>query len=94
MIGVGQFLAYMHKYGNLNKYSQQGWEASNALIKLFFFRRTSKGGKISGDTYTDLRSKLIPIRRLIQRRLLCVCNLVPEDLWDEDFEILCHNNNT
>ena len=35
MIGVGQILGYMRRYGNLNKYSQQGWEALNALIKIF-----------------------------------------------------------
>ena len=37
MIGSGHFEEYMAKWGNLNKYSQQGWEALNALIKLFFF---------------------------------------------------------
>ena len=48
MIGVGRILGYMRRYGNLNKYSHQDWEALNALIKLFFFRRSSKGGKHSG----------------------------------------------
>ena len=85
MIGVGHMLAYMHLYGNLNKYSQQGWEALNALIKLFFFRRTNKGGKHSGGEMTNLKSKLVPIGRLFQRRLLWVCNLVPDELWDDDF---------
>ena len=46
MIGVGHFLGYMKKYGNLNKYSQQGWEALNALIKLFFFAEQTKVGDI------------------------------------------------
>ena len=36
MIGSGHFEEYMAKWGNLNKYFQQGWEALNALIKLFF----------------------------------------------------------
>ena len=36
MIGSVHFDEYMSKWGNLNKYSQQGWEALNALIKLFF----------------------------------------------------------
>lgn len=35
MIGSGHFEEYMAKWGNLNKYSQQGWEALNALIKFF-----------------------------------------------------------
>eukprot|EP00978_Attheya_sp_CCMP212_P011442 scaffold28222_cov63-Attheya_sp.AAC.3 len=34
----------MEEWGNLNKYSQQGWESLNALIKAFFFRRTNRGG--------------------------------------------------
>ena len=85
MIGVGHMLAYMRLYGNLNKYSQQGWEALNALIRLFFFRRTNKGGKNSGDNMTNMKSKLVPIGRLIQRRMLWVCNLVPDALWDDDF---------
>ena len=47
MIGSGHVLEYMKRWGNLTKYSQQGWEALNALIKLFFFRRTNKGGSRS-----------------------------------------------
>ena len=35
MIGSGHMLEYMRCWGNLTKYSQQGWEALNALIKLF-----------------------------------------------------------
>ena len=55
MIGSGHMYHYMSKWGNLTKYSQQGWEALNALIKLFFFRRTNKGGKHSG-TLTQFKS--------------------------------------
>ena len=85
MIGVGHMLEYMQKYGNLNKYSQQGWEALNALIKLFFFCRTNKGRKNSGDGMTNLKSKLVPLGRLVQRRMLWVANLVPKELWDDDY---------
>ena len=76
----------------MNKYSQQGWEALNALIKLFFFRRTNKCGKHSGGIFTELKSKLVPIGRLVQRRLLWVCNLVPVDLWDDGYKIPSHHN--
>ena len=48
MVGCGHILQYMSEWGNLNRFSQQGWEALNALIKLFFFRRTNKGGHNSG----------------------------------------------
>ena len=92
MIGVRYFRGYMRKYRNLNKYSQQGWEALNALIKLFFFRRTNKGGNNSGGGLTNLKSKLVPIGRLVQQRLLWVCNLVPDDLWDDDFVVPSHTH--
>ena len=42
MIGVGHMIGYMIKYGNLNKYSQQGWEALNALIKKISFAEQIK----------------------------------------------------
>ena len=80
MIGSGHIYVYMKRWGNLNKYSQQGWEALNALIKFFFFRRTNKGGGNSGEDGS--KSKLIPIGNLIQRRFFWICNLVPKSLWD------------
>ena len=92
MIGVGHLLGYMRKYGNLNKYSQQDWEALNALIKLFFFRRTNKGGNNSGGVLSNLKSKLIPIGRLCQRRMLWVCNMVPDDLFKIDYIVPTHTN--
>ena len=84
MIGSGNMYNNMFKWGNLTKYSQQGWEALNVLIKLFFFQRTNKGGKHSG-TLTQLKSKLIPIAKLLQRLFFWVCNLVPTNLWDDGF---------
>ena len=71
---------------NLTKYSQQGWEALNVLIKLFFFWRTNKGGKNSSGTHS-LKSKLVPVAKLIQKRMLWICNLLPEHLWDDDFSV-------
>ena len=35
MIGGGHMYVYMRQWGNLTKYSQQGWEALNALVKFF-----------------------------------------------------------
>ena len=83
MIGSGHTLVYMRRWGNLTKYSQQGWEALNALIKLFFFWRTNKGGKNSGE-WSVKKSKLIQIAMLFQRRFFLVCNLVPEQLWTDN----------
>ena len=53
---------FMEEWGNLYKYSQQGWESLNSLIKCFFFLRTNKGGGKH-----DERSRLVPIARLFQR---------------------------
>ena len=86
MIGSGHMLQYMIRWGNLTKYSQQGWEALNSLIKLFFFRRTNKGGGNS-DGKASSKSKLIPIAKLIQRRFFWICNLIPANLWDKNFKI-------
>ena len=72
----------MEKWDNLTKYSQQGWEDLNALIKLFFFWRTNKGGGRNKE-----RSKLLPITDLLQSRLFWVCNIVPDDLWDSSYNI-------
>ena len=82
MIGVGHFTEYMRWWGYLHKYSQQDWEALNALMKLFFFRHTNKGSKNSGENVTPYKSKLVSLGRLIQRRMVWVCNLLPVDLFD------------
>eukprot|EP00978_Attheya_sp_CCMP212_P020241 scaffold57673_cov66-Attheya_sp.AAC.1 len=37
MLGSSHLKRYMEEWGNLNKYSQQGWESLNALIKSFLF---------------------------------------------------------
>ena len=82
MIVSGHMLEYMLCWGNLTKYSQQGWESLNALIKLFFFRRTNKGG-----SKANVKSKLIPIGQLMHRRFFWICNLVPTNIWDAEFDI-------
>lgn len=72
----------MKEWGNLNCYSQQGWEALNALVKLFFFRRTNKGRHNSGRdsmSCNGKKSKLIPIIRLGQQRLLFICKFIDTD---------------
>jgi hypothetical protein len=37
MIGAGHFKHFLIKYRNLYRYSQQGWEAYNHLIKSFYY---------------------------------------------------------
>ena len=77
MIGSGHIAEYLYKWKNLYRYSQQGWEAMNSLIKTFFFRRTSHGGGVRGDSQ---KSRLIPIARWLQRRLIFLCRHTEESI--------------
>jgi hypothetical protein len=77
MIGSGHIAEYLYKWKNLYRYSQQGWEAMNSLIKTFFFRRTSHGGGVRGDSQ---KSRLIPIARWLQRRLVFLCRNTEESI--------------
>ena len=72
MIGSGHVADYLYKWKNLYRFSQQGWEAMNSLIKTFFFRRTSHGGGVKG---VSKKSRLIPIARWLQRRLVFLCRI-------------------
>ena len=49
------------------------------------FPTHKQGRENSGGTTTKLKSKLVPIGRLIQHRLLWVCNLVPHNVFDDDY---------
>jgi hypothetical protein len=57
----------MDKYGFLSKYSHQYHEATSALMKSLFFRRTQLGVFVST---TEERSKLRPLARWVQRLLM------------------------
>ena len=70
MIGAGHISDYLYKWRNLYRFSQQGWEAMNSLVKTFFFRRTNHGGGVRGNSK---KSRLIPIARWLQRRLMFLC---------------------
>jgi hypothetical protein len=67
MIGAGHLAFYLREWGNLFRYSQQGWESMNALIKSFFYRRTQRGGH--GGKNDEFNSKMAPIARWLQRKL-------------------------
>ena len=83
MIGSGHIFEYMKQWGNLTNYSQQGWEALNALIKLCFSQRTSKDGHRSSKSVTEGKSKLLPIAKLIQSFMFWICNLFPDTGWNK-----------
>ena len=67
MIGSGHLHYFLERNRNLHRFSQQGWESMNALIKSFFFRRTQRGG------YAGVKdqptSRVWPLGRFFQRRL-------------------------
>ena len=45
LLSSGHMSDYLHKWRNLYLHSQQGWESLNKnLMKIFFFRRTGRGG--------------------------------------------------
>jgi hypothetical protein len=72
MIGSGHISNYLYRWSNLCRFSQQGWEAMNSLIKTFFFRRTSHGGGVRGKSK---KSRLVPIARWLQRRIVFLCRI-------------------
>jgi hypothetical protein len=70
MIGSGHMTYFLIEWRNLYRYSQQGWEALNSLIKNIYYRRTQRGGH-KGDGSTK-NSKLQPIAKWLQRRLFFI----------------------
>jgi hypothetical protein len=68
MIGAGHFKHFLVKYRNLYRFSQQGWEAYNHLIKSFYYRRTQRGGA-KGRSGEFKVSKMEPIAKWIVRKL-------------------------
>jgi len=74
MLAAGHISEYMFKWRNLYRHSQQGWEAFNSLLKTFFFRRTGRGGG------RGVRTKLKPIARWLQRRMLWLFGLDESDM--------------
>jgi len=61
----------------VSHFVSEGWEAMNSLIKTFFFRRTSHGGGVRGNSK---KSRLIPIARWVQRRLMFLCHISEEEI--------------
>jgi hypothetical protein len=44
IIGSGHLTYFACKYRNLYRYSQQGWESLNQLLKHYYFNNTNHGG--------------------------------------------------
>jgi hypothetical protein len=67
MISSGHLAFYLKEWGNLWKYSQQGWESLNSLMKSVYYRRTQRGGH--GGKKDVANSRVLPIARWLQRKL-------------------------
>lgn len=67
MLSSSHVMRYMQEWKCLHRFSQQGWEAVNALIKSYFFRRTNRGGLARNSVK---KSKLLGIARWLQRRMM------------------------
>jgi hypothetical protein len=65
LLGAGHISDYLFYHRNLYIHSQQGWESFNSMLKTFYFRRTARGGTRWGD-----KSRLIPIAKWLQRRMM------------------------
>jgi hypothetical protein len=44
LVASGHIAFYLKEWGNLYKWSQEGWEVYNSLIKGVYYRRTQRGG--------------------------------------------------
>jgi hypothetical protein len=73
----GHYTEFLFKWGNLFQHSQQGWEAFNGLLKTFYFRRTQRGGRTG--LGTGKKSKLKPVARWLQRRMVWMAQEVTYD---------------
>ena len=68
MLGAGHVGYYLRVYRNLYRYSQQGWEAMNDKIKMFYFRHTQCGGHANGPN--SEQSHLDALAKYFQRSVL------------------------
>jgi hypothetical protein len=55
LLFAGHYSYFLLKYGNLYRFSQQGWENVNSVLKRSFHSNTQKGGGKGGS------SKLLPV---------------------------------
>jgi hypothetical protein len=77
MLASGHISEYLQHWRNLYRHSQQGWESLNSMIKVFFFRRTQRGGKGRGE---GKKSKLLPIARWLSRRAVWALGIEWNDI--------------
>jgi hypothetical protein len=67
LLSSGHLAFYLREWGNLWKYSQQGWESLNSLMKSVYYRRSQRGGH--GGKVDAPNSRVVPIARWLQRKI-------------------------
>jgi hypothetical protein len=88
MIGSGHVADFLEYYRNLYRHSQQGWENFNSFLKVYFFRRTMRGGGRNNG------SKLEPMAKWLARRMVCMSGVTYRDMKWESTRINQSNNGT
>jgi hypothetical protein len=79
MLSSGHVSEYLFHWRNLYEHSQQGWEALNALIKTYYFRRTNRGGAGKGGR----KSRLTQLARWLSRRVVWATGVSWDRIVDE-----------
>ena len=64
LLHAGHYAFFLSKYGNLYRFSQQGWENLNSAVKRSYHHNTQKGGGRGGS------SKLLPVMMTAARDIL------------------------
>ena len=67
VVAAGHLTYYLREWRNLYRYSQQGWEGMNSVIKSLLHKRSQRGGH--GGIIGEMNSKAEPIARWALRRM-------------------------
>ena len=65
LLGAGHIRYFLKKWRNLHRFSNQGWEAYNALVANYWHHRTQKGGGRGVE-----KSKILAIAQCLLRVMM------------------------
>jgi hypothetical protein len=86
--GAGHLCDYLFYWRNFYVHSQQGWEAFNNLLKLYYLRRTQRGGV--SNKGKGPKDRLKPLAKWMQRKYLYCWGVTVDDaqkyLEEKDME--------
>eukprot|EP00978_Attheya_sp_CCMP212_P002202 scaffold4490_cov46-Attheya_sp.AAC.7 len=78
LLSSGHISEYLFKWRDLYAHSQQGWESLNNQFKTMWFHCTGRGGAANGGK--EPKSKLIPMAKWLQRRIIWMCGYEWEEI--------------